>query len=173
MKKILKNILLLLLVALVIIQFIRPGKNISAPSTLLANDISKVYTVPDSVHQILQTSCYDCHSNNTTYPWYAKVQPVAWWLNNHIVEGKKEVNFSEFATYRIGRQYKKLDEIIKQVKEDEMPLYSYTLIHRNAILTANQKLTIANWATAIRDTIKAKYPADSLITKRPPVKAKI
>src|SRR5665647_1862494 len=116
MKKILKNILLLLLVALVIIQFIRPGKNISAPSTLLANDISKVYTVPDSVHQILQTSCYDCHSNNTTYPWYAKVQPVAWWLNNHIVEGKKEVNFSEFATYRIGRQYKKLDEIIKQVK---------------------------------------------------------
>jgi hypothetical protein len=172
MKKIVKNVLLLLIVAFVIIQFIRPKKNISDPSTLATNDISKVYTVPDNVHQILQTSCYDCHSNNTTYPWYSKIQPVTWWLNNHIAEGKREINFSEFATYRIGRQYKKLDEIIKQVKEDEMPLFSYTIIHRNAILNADQKQTITNWATAIRDTIKANNPADSLIIKRPPSQAK-
>ena len=83
------------------------------------------------------------------------------------MEGKREVNFSEFATYRIGRQYKKLDEIIKQVKEDEMPLSSYTLIHRNAILTAGQKLIISNWAASIRDSMKAEYPPDSLIIKRP------
>lgn len=171
MKKIIKNILLLLLVVLVIIQFIHPPKNFADPSTLMANDISKVYVVPDSIHQILKTSCYDCHSNNTVYPWYSKIQPVAWWLNDHIEEGKKEINFSEFATYRIGRQYKKLDEIIKQVKEDEMPLSSYTLIHKNAILTQNQKLAISNWASAIRDTIKATNPADSLIIKRPPLKA--
>lgn len=171
MKKIIKNILLFLLVVLVIIQFIHPPKNIADPSTLMANDISKVYVVPDSIHQILKTSCYDCHSNNTVYPWYSKIQPVAWWLNDHIEEGKKEINFSEFATYRIGRQYKKLDEIIKQVKEDEMPLSSYTLIHKNAILTQNQKLAISNWASAIRDTIKATNPADSLIIKTPPLKA--
>lgn len=171
MKKVLKSILLILLVTLIIIQFIHPQKNISDPSTLLANDIGKQYTVPASVHQILQTSCYDCHSNNTSYPWYSKIQPVAWWLNNHIMEGKREINFSEFANYRIGRQYKKLEEIIKQVKEAEMPLSSYTFIHKNAILTADQKLLINNWASAIRDSIKAKYPADSLIMKRPPAES--
>ncbi len=168
MKKVLKSVLLMLLVTLVIIQFIHPKKNISAPSTLLVSDISNQYPVPDKVHQILQTSCYDCHSNNTSYPWYSKIQPVAWWLNNHIVEGKREINFSEFTNYRIGRQYNKLEEIIKQVKEDEMPLTSYTLIHKNAILTTDQKLLITSWASAIRDSIKAKYPADSLVMKRPP-----
>lgn len=167
MKKVFKNLLLLLFVVIVIIQFIHPEKNISGPDALLKNDICKVYLVPDNVNHILQTSCYDCHSNNTIYPWYSKIQPVAWWLNNHIVEGKREIDFSEFATYRIGRQYKKLDEIIKQVKEDEMPLSSYTLIHRNAGLTADQKLAIANWASSIKDSIKIKYPADSLIIKRP------
>ncbi len=171
MKKVFKNLLLLLLVVVIILQFIHPEKNISSPDSLLTNDISKVYLVPDSINKILQISCYDCHSNNTIYPWYSKIQPVAWWLNNHIVEGKREVNFSEFATYRIGRQYKKLEEIIKQVKEDEMPLSSYTLIHRNAILTADQKSVIANWAASIKDSIKAKYPADSLIIKSLPNRA--
>jgi len=166
MKKGLKRALLLLLISLLIIQFIHPEKNISDPSALQLNDISKVYAVPDSVNQILQASCYDCHSNNTVYPWYSKIQPLAWWLNDHIVEGKNEINFSEFATYRIGRQYRKLDEIIKQVKQDEMPLSSYTLMHRYAILTLDQKLTITNWAAAIRDTIKANYPPDSLIIKK-------
>ncbi len=168
MKKVFKNLFLLLLVIIVIIQFFHPQKNISSPDNLLINDISKVYSVPDSVNQILQTSCYDCHSNNTVYPWYSKIQPVAWWLNNHIVEGKKEINFSEFASYRLGRQFKKLDEIVKQVKEDEMPLSSYTLIHRNAALAPEQKIIITNWAKAISDSIKANYPADSLIIKRPP-----
>ena len=162
-----KALLLLLLIAVIIIQFIHPEKNISDPAALQLNDIGKLYRVPESVNHILKVSCYDCHSNNTVYPWYSKIQPVAWWLNDHIVEGKKEINFSEFATYRIGRQYRKLDEVIKQVKQDEMPLSSYTLIHRNAILTLNHKLAITNWAAAIRDTIKTNYPPDSLIIKRP------
>lgn len=84
------------------------------------------------------------------------------------MEGKKEINFSEFSSYRIGRQYKKLAEIMKQVKDDEIPLSSYRLIHKNAILTIPQKLKIADWAAALRDTIKANNPPDSLIIKRPP-----
>ena len=165
MKKILKPLASILLAAFVIIQFFHPAKNVSANATDFANDISKVYHVPDDVQLILQTSCYDCHSNNTKYPWYSKIQPVAWWLNDHIEEGKREINFSEFATYRIGRKYKKLEEIIEQVKEDEMPLSSYTMIHRNAILNKDQKANLTLWATAIRDSIKSQYPADSL--KRP------
>lgn len=165
MKRILKPLAMLLLVTLVVIQFFKPVKNTNTSEAAFANDISKVLTLPDSVKSILKASCYDCHSNNTQYPWYSNIQPVAWWLNDHVTEGKKEINFSEFATYRIGRQYKKLEEIAEQVEEDEMPLSSYTIIHRNAVLSKGQKLTLSNWANSMRDSIKAQYPEDSL--KRP------
>lgn len=164
MKKFFKNLLLLLLLAFAVIQFFRPRLNI-AEEEISANDISKKYAVPQDVASILKTSCYDCHSNNTNYPWYNKIQPVAWWLADHVNEGKKELNFSEFASYKIGRQYKKLEEINEEVKDGEMPLESYTLIHGEAKLNDQQKLSIANWATALRDSIKAQYPEDSL--KRP------
>ena len=148
------------------IQFIKPAKNQSADA--MTNDISRVYNEPKEVSVILEKACNDCHSNNTVYPWYSALQPVAWWLNNHIEEGKSKLNFNEFATYKIGRQYKKMEEITKQLKEDEMPLFSYTIIHRNAQLTAAEKATLTDWCNNIRDTIKANYPADSLIIKRPP-----
>ena len=163
MKKFLKRLFLVLLLAFIVIQFFRPEKNISTVTS--ANDITTKYAVPADVQTILKTSCYDCHSNNTAYPWYNNIQPVAWWLKNHVDEGKKELNFSEFASYRIGRQYRKLDEVNKQIKEGEMPLESYTIIHGNAKLSEQQKLVVANWVNAIRDSIKAQYPEDSL--KRP------
>jgi hypothetical protein len=163
MKKFLKKLFLVLLVVFVIIQFFRPQKNVSTGP--YANDITTKYKVPDDVMAILKTSCYDCHSNNTAYPWYNNIQPVAWWLHNHIDEGKNELNFNEFASYRIGRQYRKLDEVNKQIKEGDMPLESYTLIHGNAKLSDQQKATVANWVNTIRDSIKVQYPEDSL--KRP------
>jgi Haem-binding domain len=165
MKKIIKLLALVLLITFIIIQFFHPAKNINASAGAFANDISKIYPVPDDVQKILKSSCYDCHSNNTVYPWYSNIQPVAWWLNDHIEEGKNEINFSEFASYRIGRQYRKLEEINKQVKEGEMPLESYTIIHRDTKLNEQQKLSIANWVSVLRDSIKAQYPEDSL--KRP------
>jgi hypothetical protein len=164
LKKILKRTFQILLLALVFIQIFRPEKN--RAEGISKNDISKIYTVPADVQAILKTSCYDCHSNNTVYPWYANIQPAAWWLADHVKEGKKELNFSEFASYRIGRQYRKLEEINGEVKEDKMPLDTYLWIHRDAKLSNAQKLTLANWATAIRDTIKANYPADSLVRKK-------
>jgi heme-binding protein len=160
-----KKWLLILLVIFIIIQFFRPAKNIGIDATAFKNDISTIYIIPDSVHQILATACYDCHSNNTRYPWYNNIEPVTWWLSSHIKKGKSALNFSEFASYRIGRQYKKLGGLIKEVQSDGMPLSSYTLIHRDAILTPDQKDKLINWATAIQDSIKNNTPADSLITK--------
>ena len=170
MKKIIKSIALLLVAALIIIQFFRLEKNLSSIDGPEPNDISKVYSVPQEVSTILETSCYDCHSNNTHYPWYANFQPVAWWLADHIKEGKKEINFSEFASYRIGRQYKKLEEIKKEVEEGEMPLQSYTIIHGDAKLSAAQKEILLQWASTTRDSIKANYPADSLLRPKKPSK---
>lgn len=164
MKKIFKTVLIILLIALIVIQVIRPEKN--AGEEIAANQITAVQSVPENVQQILKVSCYDCHSNTTSYPWYSKIQPVAWFLDDHIVEGKKEVNFSIFATYPTARRYKKFKEIIKQVHDGEMPLTSYTILHRDAALSAEQKTILENWATNSMKEMEATYPADSLATPK-------
>jgi Haem-binding domain len=161
-----KKILIAFAVVLVIIQFFRPVKNLSNTKSLTG--IATVYQVPNEVNVILDKACNDCHSNNTVYPWYAEVQPVAWWLNNHVNEGKAELNFSEFGTYTPARQYHKLEEIKEMIDEGEMPLSSYTLIHSNAKLTDTEKQTLLGWSEGIRNEMKAKYPADSLVMKRGP-----
>lgn len=163
MKIFFKRFLVFLLIAFLFMQFFRPKKNLS--TAVAINDITTNYAIPADVHAVLKASCYDCHSNNSTYPWYNNIQPVAWYLADHIKEGKKEINFNEFASYKIAKQYRKLEEIINQVEMDEMPIQSYTLIHGGAKLNVAQKSMIINWATVLRDTIKASYPADSLIRK--------
>jgi hypothetical protein len=161
--KLLKKILFILAAAFILIQFIRPEKNRSdAPS---GNGVAKQFVVPADVQRLLKNSCYNCHSNNTVYPWYAEVQPVGWWLGKHIRNGKAELNFDEFATYRPMRQYKKSKEVEEQIRNDEMPLPAYTLIHRNAILSADEKAMLINWSVAMRDSMKARYPLDSLERK--------
>jgi Haem-binding domain len=167
LKKIFRRIFLLLIAAFAIIQFFHTEKNIAESQEAFANDITNAYPVPEHVKNVLQTSCYDCHSNNTIYPWYDNIQPVSWWLNHHIEEGKRELNFNEFASYRIRRQYKKLEEIIEQVKEGEMPLSTYTLMHKDAALNKEQKLALSSWAAGLMDSIRAKYPPDSLLKDKP------
>ena len=161
--KTLKGILIGVLLVLIVLQAFRPAKNQSGD---VSKDISSNYVVPENVKVILAKACNDCHSNTTRYPWYAEIQPVSWWLRNHIKDGKRHLNFNEFSGYRIGRQYKKLEECIEQVKEGDMPLPSYTIIHKNAILTEAEKQTLYNWCEVLRDSIKADYPADSLVIKK-------
>jgi hypothetical protein len=163
MKRFLKRLPWILLIAFVAIQFFRTDKNISSAEPV--NHISNKFTVPPDVQGILKTSCNDCHSNNTVYPWYFNIQPVRWWLGNHIEDGKKEVNFDEFASYSLRRQFKKFKEIKEQVEEDEMPLSSYTLIHRNSVLSNEQKENIIKWAEEMMNEMKTKYPMDSLVRK--------
>jgi hypothetical protein len=160
MKILLKRFFLLLLIVFVVLQFFRPKKNTFEGTS--ENDITKTYAVPTNVMASLQTSCYDCHSNNTKYPWYNNIQPVAWWLADHIEEGKKEINFNEFAAYSPRRQYRKFKEINDQLEEDEMPLKSYTIIHGDAKLSKEQKVAIYNWTNAMMDSMKVKYLIDSL-----------
>ncbi len=161
-----KKILLGLLAVFVIIQFFPVTKNDSDDQLF---DISKAYDVPENVASILKVACNDCHSNKTEYPWYSKIQPVAWWLDDHVKEGKRELNFSEFTTRKIAIQNKKLAEIVEQVEKKEMPLPSYTYLglHSEANLTDAQRQTLITWAKAQMDTLKAHYPADSLVLKRP------
>ncbi|MEO6488969.1 MAG: heme-binding domain-containing protein [Ferruginibacter sp.] len=165
MKRLFKVIFYTLLIAFVLLQFYpKPGKNLTA--IIDRSDIAIVHNVPLNVQSVLKTSCFNCHSNNTIYPWYSRVQPFAHFLGDHIYEGKKELNFSEFGKYGIGKQYRKLEEAAEQIDEDDMPLTSYTLIHSDAKLNKDKKLLLSDWIATLRDSIRANYPADSLIRKK-------
>jgi hypothetical protein len=158
--KIIKTVLLLLLVIFVIIQFIRPEKTTSTAD--LTKEISTTLAVPETVAAILRESCYDCHSEETRYPWYYEVQPVGWWLDDHIRDGKSHLNFSTFSGTSLRRQYHKLEEITEQIDQDEMPLPSYLIVHRHASLTLEQKDLLNAWVADTRAWMKTTYPPDSL-----------
>jgi hypothetical protein len=156
-----RKILLVLLIGLIVIQFIHPPLNKSEGAQ--ANYIGNKYAVPADVKLILDKACNDCHSNNTRYPWYAKVQPVHWWLDNHIKDGKKALNFDEYAHRSLRYQYHKMEEVEEMLEENKMPLKSYLWVHRDAKLPPAEKEKLHAWTHAIRDTLKSRYPPDSLV----------
>lgn len=141
----------IILIIFIAIQFFDVNPNKTAETS--ENSIEKKYSVPQNVRQILKTSCYDCHSNNTVYPWYSKIQPVKWWLANHINDGKRHLNFDEFSTYPKDKKLHKLDEVAETVNADEMPLSSYTVIHTQAKLSAEQKSLIQSWVKSMKGQI--------------------
>lgn len=149
-----KKILIGLLVVLVLIQFIRPSRNIGNAQT--PTDITHFVQVPDSTLKILQVACYDCHSNNTKYPWYANVSPVSLWLDNHIRNGKRKLNFSDFSTMPAKKMAHRMDDIAETVEKKEMPLKSYLWIHDEARLTDAQRKQIIDWAKAAQSGIVVK-----------------
>lgn len=137
------------------IQFIRPVRNESGQ--VLPTDITKTFNVPDSILSVLKVSCYDCHSNNTHYPLYANIQPLGWMLNNHIKNGKEKLNFSDFGSYSRRRQMSKLKSIISQIQHEKMPISSYSIMHKVAILTSGNKILIINWANKTIDSLSSNY----------------
>ncbi|MEZ5007778.1 MAG: heme-binding domain-containing protein [Chitinophagales bacterium] len=161
----LKRILAVLVVILILIQFIRPEKNNSNDNTYA---LDTKYTVPENVSNILAVACNDCHSNNTRYPWYSNIQPVAWWLNSHVEEGKEHLNFSEFTNRPLAYQYHKLEETVEEVEERKMPLPSYTNLglHVEANLSDEQRTLLIDWAKSQIQYLEQTYPKDSLIRKR-------
>lgn len=151
MKKIIKKILFIGLIIFLLMQ-LYPAQNIGFEQDINAN-FTEVYNVPKNVEIILRTSCYDCHSNNTNYPWYSYIQPARFFMESHIAAAKKNLNFNEFGVYSKRKQESKLDRIVKQIKSNEMPLASYTLIHKNARLTTVQKKEVINWISQLKDSL--------------------
>ena len=147
--KVVKKVLILLLIVFVGIQFVPTNRNQS--TEILDTDFSKTFEVPQDVQQLLETSCYDCHSNNTNYPWYNKIQPVSWFLEHHIEEGKEELNFSDFGSYSGRKQKSKLKSVISQIEDDKMPMPSYTVMHADAKLSEADKKLLINWVANLRD----------------------
>ena len=130
--------LAVIVVAVVLaIQVIPVERNVSTVPP--GQSFEKTEKVPANVAAILKVSCYDCHSNNSRYPWYSELQPGAWFMARHIKKGKEELNFDEFDDYSKRRKKAKIKSIISQIEKDEMPLRSYRMMHGNARLSADEK----------------------------------
>src|SRR5438046_2261214 len=120
MKKALKIIAAVLFAGFIIIQFFRP--DFTNPPVTQAETLEATTQVPETVEAILKRSCNDCHTNETTYPWYSKIQPSAWFLKNHIDDGRRQLNFSTWKSLETRRKSKKLEEVCEQLESKEMPL---------------------------------------------------
>ena len=142
--KALKIFLIVLVIGLIVVQFFPVEKNHN-PGIEAGAAFEAHYNVPPSLQATLRTSCYDCHSNNTTYLWYDNIQPVLWYIQSHVEDGKDELNFDEFDQYSAKKKQHKLEEIAEQVEEGEMPLQSYTLTHWNARLSEDQKKELVDF----------------------------
>ena len=146
--KIVKKVLLVLLIAFVIAQFFGPEKN--------EGDLASVEAFmaetkpPENVRIILKETCFDCHSDVTRYPWYNNITPVNFWLAEHVKDGKKHFNLSNWEGNSIKRKDHKFEELVEMVESKEMPLNSYTWTHGEAKLTDNQIKAVIDWAKLVR-----------------------
>ncbi|RKS03383.1 heme-binding domain-containing protein [Flavobacterium sp. 102] len=152
MKRKLKKVGIALFLVLIAIQFYQPALN-QNPRQDYTNDFLITTNAPNNISKLIQASCYDCHSNNTNYPWYSYIQPARFFMESHIATGKENLNFNEWGNYSSRKQNNKLERIAKQIESNEMPLSSYTLIHKKAILTASQKKEVLDWINKTKDSI--------------------
>jgi hypothetical protein len=154
MKKIWLTILIVIVAALVIIQFFQPERNISKAAT--EDDIFFQLETDQLVKKNIVNACYDCHSNLTRYPFYANFAPLSWVMNKHIVEGKKQLNFSEWGKYNKREQLKLLTDICEELTTGGMPLKSYVLMHSNAVLNDKEVENICAWTESAAEEVFSK-----------------
>lgn len=152
LKIMLKKIGLVILAIVVILQFFRIDKE--NPKVIPRKDFITQTNPPEEVKKLITTSCYDCHSNTTKYPWYSNVAPISWWLADHIEEGREELNFSEWADYSLKKKIHKMEECWEMIEEGEMPLESYLITHGDAVLTADEKELLIEWFKSIETSLK-------------------
>ncbi|WP_299254090.1 heme-binding domain-containing protein [uncultured Cytophaga sp.] len=143
-----KKIIIGLVILLVGIQLIRVDK--TNPPIDSNKDFVSLVKPPVEIGSLLKTACYDCHSNETSYPWYFDVAPISWWAKDHVNDGRKHLNFSIWGDYKEERKAHKLDEMLGEVNEGEMPLSSYTLVHTEAKLTLEQKEALVAWLRTMK-----------------------
>lgn len=152
--QVIKKISFGLLLMFVVIQLI--PKAVNKNKQISTTDITKKYEIPDQIQSVFKKACFDCHSNNTSYPWYAHIQPFRFMLDRHVRDGKADLNFSEFGSYSEKRQFNKLKAIGESVEDETMPLRSYELFHPEARLSKREKDLVIKWINNTRSLIEAK-----------------
>jgi len=118
-------------------------------------DPSSEIILQGEVKLIIQTACYDCHSHNTTWPWYSNVAPVSWLVSYDVHQARDEMNFSQWNSYSAKKMDRKFREIVEEVEEEEMPLPIYLITHSEADLDESQRAILINWARSNSETVES------------------
>lgn len=139
--KLLKTLALALLLLLLLAQLVRPER--SNPP------VGATLDAPEEVLAILRRSCFDCHSNETAWPWYSAVAPASWLVAHDVEEGRKHLNFSTWGARDAEGRRDMAEEIVEEVGEGEMPLWQYLLLHGDAELDARELGTLRKWAESL------------------------
>ena len=153
MRRAIRLFLLILLLAFIAIQFVPVAR--TNPTFDPKLTVEQQVQVPQDVKAIFDRSCRDCHSDETVWPSYAYVAPVSWLLINDVRDAREKMNLSEWGTMDPDAAKDVLIEVCRQVKKGNMPLSSYTLIHRSAVLSAADVKTLCTWSDATRKAIQA------------------
>ncbi len=147
-----KKFLYIVFVVFILIQLIPgglPKVSFDNPDDLIINNKD----IPEDVVTILRNSCYDCHSNESHYPWYANISPSSLLIARDINEGRAKLNFSNWENLSKIEKAGALDDISDAITVDEMPMAIYTLIHRNAALNNDEKEVIISWANEFSERL--------------------
>ena len=145
---ILKSFWFWFFITFIAIQFVA----VDVPAKIESNPKDEI-VAPKEVMAVLKRSCYDCHSNESTYPWYDRVAPVSWVVKDHVKNGRKVVNFSLWNSYEKKKQKFFADKLEKSIVI-RMPLPSYLWLHSDAKLNNDDKKTLKNWANVLKENIK-------------------
>jgi hypothetical protein len=146
MKKILKLVAIVLFIGFIAIQFVRPEK--TNPPTNPAETMQTTMQIPENVQIILKKSCNDCHSHESVYPFYSNIAPISWQVIDHINDGRKKLNFSVWNTYDVKKKKRKLEGICEEMQIGQMPMWQYTLIHRDAVVSADDIKSVCDWTSS-------------------------
>lgn len=153
MRKIIRLLAALLLISFVVIQFFKTNKN---EGDITQNHIYKQEQVPVQIQNLITQACLDCHSNSTQYLWYHNIAPVSWMINKHVMEGKDELNLSNWGEMDIFEKITMLEEICQETERKSMPLKSYQTIHKKAKLSDEQIALLCDWTTKLSEELLAK-----------------
>jgi len=154
--KILKWLVLVLAIVFIAIQFKRPAR--TNPPVEESQTLAAHTQMTPEVADILARSCYDCHSNRTTWPWYTNVAPISWFIVDHVNEGRADLNFSEWGKYEQRRQDRRLQQMCDLAQDASMPLTSYTPLHSGSKLTPAQVKALCDWTKAERARLSGNKP---------------
>ncbi len=146
--KILRIFFILLIAAFVVMQFF--GIDRTNPDFDPKDDFLSMEKPPADLEKLVKASCYDCHSNQTIWPWYSYVAPVSWLIEAHVIDGRDNVNLSEWGTYELEDRAYIIEEMIEEIEDGEMPFPGYDKLHPDAKLSEEQKQSLFKWLKSIQ-----------------------
>jgi hypothetical protein len=158
MRRIFKRSSVIFALLFLVIQLIRPVRR--NPSTDPAHEFTAVHSATPAVVSMLQRSCSDCHSNQTVWPWYSSVAPASWVIAHDVNDGRDAMNFSQWGAYTLDKQQELVGKMCEEVKDGEMPMSQYTLLHPHARLNSTDVKTLCSWTQQIVGSVEAREDGD-------------